>query len=369
MDYIKVLAHAKINLSLDITGKLDNGYHELQMILQTISLHDEVFIEKTDASPTAPQQGSPTKFEGSSENQAVAHMAIQQDPHTATQQSPNTVMRKMPPTDSAASSHDQGLAYPSNTATQQTPPTPTIAISCAHPYVPCDERNICYTAAKEFFNKTGIKNGSVNIKINKNIPVGAGLAGGSTNAAAVLKGLNALYNAGLTMDELAKIGLKCGADVPYCLHGGTYLAEGIGEKLTRLSPFNGINAVMVMPNFSVSTRWVYKNYSIVDQKKHPNTKVLIAAIKDKDTAKVAQGMSNVLESVTTVKYPEIKEIKHMLKEFGALGSMMSGSGPAVFGLFKNEQTAASAFNDMKKLYKRVYLVKTTDGGEIYGEDI
>lgn len=320
MDRIKLLAHAKINLSLDVTGKLENGYHILRMILQTISLSDEVLIEKT-------QQG--------------------------------------------------------------------IEISCDNPYVPCDKRNICYKAAKEFFSKAGLitfagesghtqkqsgeacsnENGSdgadrkitgVKIRINKRIPVGAGLAGGSADAAAVLKGLNVLYRTGFNQSELAEIGLKCGADVPFCLSGGTCLAEGIGEKLTRLPSFSNVSAVVVMPNFSVSTEWVYKNYSMEDRNKHPDTKMLIAAIKSRDIEKVARGMRNVLESVTTVKYPEIEEIKHMLKRCGALGSMMSGSGPSVFGLFENHEKARRAYNDLKKIYKRIYLVSTTDGGEIYG---
>lgn len=293
MESIKLRAQAKINLSLDVTGRLENGYHTLQMIMQTISLCDEVFLEKT-------QEG--------------------------------------------------------------------IEILCDNHDLPCDEKNICHKAAKEFFNQTNLQNAGVRIQIKKRIPIGAGLAGGSTDAAAVLKGLNILYNTNLHLSGLAEIGLKCGADVPFCLYGGTCLAEGIGEKLTRLPSFDGVSAVVVMPEFSVSTQWVYKNYSMEDSKKHPDTKALIEAIKSKNIEKVARGMRNVLESVTTVKYPEINEIKYVLKNLGALGSMMSGSGPSVFGLFENADKAGAAFNDLKKIYKQVYLVSTTDGGEIYGED-
>lgn len=323
MERIKLPAYAKINLSLDVTGKLENGYHTLQMIMQTISLYDEVMLEKT-------QEG--------------------------------------------------------------------IEIVCDNPYIPCDERNICYRAAKEFFDKNGIKAllqkaddnknfsektfdikydnnetyqqyAGVRINIKKRIPAGAGLAGGSADAAAVLKGLNILYGTNLKLDELAEIGVKCGADVPFCLYGGTCLAEGIGEKLTRLPSFSGVDAVVVMPEFSVSTEWVYKNYRMEDSKKHPDTRALIEAIKLKDIEKVARGMRNVLESVTTVKYPEINEIKKVLKKLGALGSMMSGSGPSVFGLFGNSEKARAAFNELKEVYKRTYLVSTTDGGEAYGENI
>lgn len=305
MERIKLLANAKINLSLDITGKLDNGYHLLQMIMQTISLCDEIVLEKIK--------------EG-------------------------------------------------------------IEISCDSPYVPCDERNICYKAAKEFFEKIRLKDlagkaddrnygqqySGIRIDIKKRIPVGAGLAGGSTNAAAVLKGLNILYRTGLKQSELAEIGLKCGADVPFCLSGGTCLAEGIGEKLTRLPPFSNVYAVVITPEFSVSTAWVYNNYNMKDRKSHPDTKMLIQAVKLKDIEKVARGMRNVLESVTAVKYPEINEIKRQLRSYGALGSMMSGSGPSVFGLFENEEKARVAFDNLKKNYKRIYLVSTTDGGECYG---
>lgn len=161
--------------------------------------------------------------------------------------------------------------------------------------------------------------------------------------------MNILYNAGLTTDELAQIGLKCGADVPFCIYGGTCLAEGMGEKLTRLPTFKDVNLVVVMPKFSVSTAWVYKNYSIEDQKKHPDTKMLISAIKAKNVAKVAHGMRNVLESVTTVKYPELEEIKHMLKSFKALGSMMSGSGPAVLEFLKTSRRQVVHLANLKNI--------------------
>jgi 4-diphosphocytidyl-2-C-methyl-D-erythritol kinase len=362
LDYIKLLAHAKINLSLDVIGKFENGYHDLQMIMQTISLCDEVIIEKTK-----PQKSAELKI--ISESQTAADTGITKAPRTqlkAVSDSQATAGTGM----TQASHTEVKISENKKTANEVGKPIlPGIEISCSHPYVPSDERNICYKAAKEFFSTTGIKNTGIKIKINKKIPVGAGLAGGSTNAAAVLKGLNILYNAGLTTDELAQIGLKCGADVPFCIYGGTCLAEGMGEKLTRLPTFKDVNLVVVMPKFSVSTAWVYKNYSIEDQKKHPDTKMLISAIKAKNVAKVAHGMRNVLESVTTVKYPELEEIKHMLKSFKALGSMMSGSGPAVFGIFENKQTASSAFSELKKIYKQVYLVKTTNGGENYGEDI
>lgn len=303
LERIRLEAHAKINLSLDVTGRLENGYHTLQMIMQTISLCDEVILEKT--------------LEG-------------------------------------------------------------IEIICDDPDLPCDERNICHRAAKEFFERTGIaRNGSdktcqkytgVRIDIKKRIPAAAGLAGGSADAAAVLKGLNILYRIGLDLRGLAEIGVRCGADVPFCLYGGTCLAEGIGEKLTRLPSFSGVGVVVIVPEFSVSTEWVYRNYSMNDCKKHPDTSTLITAIKAGDIEKVARGMVNVLESVTVVKYPEINDIKLALRKSGAMGTLMSGSGPSVFGLFEAPGKARDAFEELKNRYKRIYLVSTTDGGEIYGED-
>jgi 4-diphosphocytidyl-2-C-methyl-D-erythritol kinase len=282
LNMITLPAHAKINLSLDVTGKLDNGYHTLEMILQTISLKDEVILQK--------------KPEG-------------------------------------------------------------VEISCDNPQVPCDGRNICDKAARAFFEKAGIP-GGVRIQINKRIPLGAGLGGGSTNAAAVLKGLNALYDARLTQEQLLELGLQCGADVPFCLAGGTCLARGIGEELTKLPHFGGVHAVLIMPEFSVSTAWVYSNYRMDDPVLHPDTQSIVSAIRMRDIKKVAHQMRNVLENVTAAKFPEIDVIKRELKQWGAAGSLMSGSGPSVFGLFEDQEKAHRAFTILGKQYKHIWLVTT-----------
>jgi 4-diphosphocytidyl-2-C-methyl-D-erythritol kinase len=188
--------------------------------------------------------------------------------------------------------------------------------------------------------------------------VGAGLAGGSTNAAAVLKGLNVLYDARLSQEQLLDLGLQCGADVPFCLTGGTCLARGIGEKLTRLPAFSGVHAVLIMPDFSVSTAWVYQNYRLDDPVRHPDTQAIVSAIRLGDAPKVAREMKNVLESVTAVKYPEIEGIKRDLKNRGAMGSMMSGSGPSVFGLFGDAEQAHRAYSILEKQYEHLWLVTT-----------
>lgn len=287
---ITLSAPAKINLSLDVTGELDNGYHTLEMIMQTVSLYDEVRLQKVDNG---------------------------------------------------------------------------IGIICDNPLVPVDESNICHKAARAFFRKA-LEKGGVKIEIKKRIPIGSGLAGGSSNAAAVLKGLNIIYNTGFSTEELAEIGLECGADVPFCLTEGTCLVEGIGEKITKLPSFEGINVIIIAPEFSVSTAWVYQNYRMDDCVKHPDTKRLVEAIRRKSLSELVKGMGNVLESVTVVKHPEIEGIKRDLKSHGSCGSIMSGSGPATFGLFEDEKTAQRAYTALKEKYRRVFLISTIDGGKIYG---
>jgi 4-diphosphocytidyl-2-C-methyl-D-erythritol kinase len=281
--YITLSAPAKINLSLDVTGKLENGYHTLETVMQAISLKDEIVIER------APEG---------------------------------------------------------------------IDIHCSHPLVPCDSRNICAKAAQAFFQETSLTGGA-KIKILKNIPVGAGLGGGSSNAAAVLKGLNILYDARLTDAVLSELGLKCGADVPFFLKGGTCLATGIGEKLLRLPPFSGVHIVLIMPPFRVSTAMVYSNYRMDAPVSRPDTEQIVSAIYLRDIPKVAMEMKNVLESVTVSKHPELQDIKRELKANGALGALMSGSGPSVFGLFEDGNKAGKAYKVLKKHHKQIYHITTT----------
>ncbi|MEA4825498.1 4-(cytidine 5'-diphospho)-2-C-methyl-D-erythritol kinase [Clostridium sp. JNZ J1-5] len=232
-----------------------------------------------------------------------------------------------------------------------------INIECNKPYIPNDERNLAYKAAKLFMDTYGIKDG-INIKINKNIPVAAGLAGGSADAAAVLIAMKKIYDMNISYEELSNLGLKIGADVPYCIKGGTVLCEGIGEILTPLKPFAGHSLVLVKPNFGVSTKEVYRNLDISRIYKHPNTEELIKAMERNDLKYVSENMKNVLENVTMKKHTVLKDIKERMCRCGALGSMMSGSGPSIFGLFDDMLKAQRCYDHFKEKYNEVYITRT-----------
>ena len=221
-----------------------------------------------------------------------------------------------------------------------------IEIQCNSPWVPSNNQNIAYKAAELIIRSYGIKAG-VSININKRIPVAAGLAGGSSNAAAVLKGLNEMFLLGISEDELMMLGKQIGADVPYCIRGGTMLSEGIGEILTLLSQMPKTPVVLVKPKIGVSTAWVYKNLDLENINQRPETNLLVEAIGNKDIKGLASNMVNVLESVTIPKYPIIDEIKIKMIKSKALGSMMSGSGPTVFGIYEDDESAQSAWNLLK----------------------
>lgn len=232
-----------------------------------------------------------------------------------------------------------------------------IEIECGCPWVPNDEGNIAYKAAQLLLNSYSIDTG-IRIKIKKMIPVAAGMAGGSTDAAAVMKGMNQLFNLGLGMNELMKLGKNIGADVPFCMKGGTMLAEGIGEVLTELPSFSGVDIVLVKPKIGVSTAWVYKNLDIARIKERPDTQLLMEALEHKDKKLVSHNMKNVLEMVTIQKYDIIEEIKNRLIKLRALGSMMSGSGPTVFGVFEDRQSAEYAYNAIKSDRWETFLTTT-----------
>lgn len=232
-----------------------------------------------------------------------------------------------------------------------------IEIECGCPWVPNDEGNIAYKAAQLLLNSYSIDSG-IRIKIKKTIPVAAGMAGGSTDAAAVMKGMNQLFNLGLGMNELMKLGKNIGADVPFCMKGGTMLAEGIGEVLTELPSFSGVDIVLVKPKIGVSTAWVYKNLDIARIKERPDTQLLMEALEHKDKKLVSHNMKNVLEMVTIQKYDIIEEIKNRLINLRALGSMMSGSGPTVFGVFEDRQSAEYAYNAIKSDRWETFLTTT-----------
>ena len=284
---ILLKARAKINLTLDVTGKREDGYHFVKMIMQTISLYDTLLIKKVQK--------------------------------------------------------------------------PGIWLKCDVKWLPCDERNIAYKAAALMIETFGIKEG-VSISIRKRIPVAAGLAGGSADCAAVIKGMNEIFKLGLDEEKLMELGSKLGSDVPFCIMEGTALAEGTGNKLTRIESCPELNMVLVKLPVSVSTATVYKNLNCYELPFHPDTEKMLVYIKNKDDEGIASALSNVLETVTIKMHPRIDTIKDKLVEKGALGAVMSGSGPTVFGIFADKQAACEAADSLRSemKLKNVYVVKTED---------
>ncbi len=237
-----------------------------------------------------------------------------------------------------------------------------IQLRCNDKSLPLDENNLAYRAAMLLKDRFQISQGAV-IFIQKNIPVAAGLAGGSSDGAAVLKALNELWDIGLPREGLMELGLALGADVPYCILGGTALAEGIGEALTPLRGLPKTWMVLVKPEIDVSTRWVYTHLVLDTLANRPDIDAMVRAVELGDISAVAKGLGNVLENVTANRYPVINSIKERLTKAGALGSAMSGSGPTVFGIFKDRAAALRVAEGIAGEYKHVYIVSTyNDGG-------
>ena len=283
-DRIQLKALAKINLGLDVLRRREDGYHEVKMIMQTISLHDDLEIRRIK--------------------------------------------------------------------------TPEIQVKTNLYYLPTNENNLVYKAAKLLMDEFGIKEG-VAIQLKKRIPVAAGMAGGSTDGAAVLWGMNQMYGLGLSRQELMERGVKLGADVPYCVQRGTALAEGIGERLSVLPSMPKCTILIAKPGISVSTKFVYENLHANDLKpeQHPDVDRMIEAMKEKNLDLLCERMGNVLDTVTIPAYPVIQEIKEHMMACGAAGAMMSGSGPTVFGIFHSPVQAKAAMKDLKVngLAKQLYL--------------
>lgn len=233
---------------------------------------------------------------------------------------------------------------------------PGIQITTNLDFLPTNENNLIYKAAKLLQDTCKIEEG-VAVDLQKHIPVAAGMAGGSTDAAAVLYGMNELFHLGMKRQKLMELGVQIGADVPYCLMRGTALAEGIGEKLRSLPPMPKCPVLIAKPAISVSTKFVYENLKLDEHTVHPDIDAQLAAIRKGDLQGVAAHMGNLLETVTIPEYPVIDEIKRCMLESGAINAMMSGSGPTVFGLFEDEDTARKAFDTMRDtgLAKQVYL--------------
>ena len=276
MDSINLKARAKINLTLDVMRKREDGYHDLKMIMQTVSLYDSINIKKIDK--------------------------------------------------------------------------PIISLKSNISWLPIDERNLAYKAAALLKTKYDIKTGLF-IELKKKIPVSAGLAGGSSDCAAVLVGINKLFGLNLSQKELMDLGFSLGSDVPYCVIGGTALAEGRGEILTPVSSCPVFYVVLAKPNFSVSTSEVYKNYNSLSQMIHPKTDIVLDAIKNNDKKTISNNLCNVLESVTINMHPKLKSIKEEFINLGAVGALMSGSGPTIFALFEDKELACKAADHIRVGFK------------------
>jgi len=280
------LAFAKINISLDIISKMSDGYHSMKMVMQSISLSDEITIE------CVPGEG--------------------------------------------------------------------ISVEAGLPYLPGDERNIAVKAALAFYKHTGIDGYHTGISIKKNIPVCAGLGGGSADGASVLRALDRMFGLNLGSRTLEILGSGIGADVPFCIVGGTRLAEGRGEILTELRPIPRSCVVVCKPPFSCSTPELFGRIRCEKIHARPDTNGLIDALETGDLNGIARRMYNVFEDVLPRGARDIADIKYTMLDNRALGAVMTGTGPAVFGLFDNEENAQKAFAQLKTSYKECYLAETTE---------
>ena len=231
-----------------------------------------------------------------------------------------------------------------------------IDFTCDSPDVPSDDTNLAVKAAKLMTETYGIKEG-VNINLNKNIPVAAGMAGGSTDGAAVIIGMNKIFDLDLTMQDMIDTGVKIGADIPFCIQGGCAIAEGIGEKLRELDNRTEMYTLIAKPPINVSTVHVYKTLKW-QEVTHPDMDRVIKGIMAGSMDDIVAGMGNVLESVTCSEYDIINQLKKSMMDLGASGSLMSGSGPTVFGLFKNKEEAMSAEKGLKDIYPDVFVKAT-----------
>lgn len=236
-------------------------------------------------------------------------------------------------------------------------PGDSITLSANLKFLPLDEQNLVYRAIAAVKEKYSLK-GGVEAYLEKRIPIAAGMAGGSSDCAAALRGMNQLFDLGIGESGLCEIGAGLGADVPYCVIGGTALAEGIGEKLTKLPPMPECHILIAKPGISVSTKAVYENLNVPGLASHPDIDGMVSAIENKDLCGITGRMENVLETVTVSKYPVIDEIKSFLTERGAEQALMSGSGPTVFGIFASEDKARAALLSLKSFeeVKQAYVV-------------
>lgn len=281
MEEYYINAYAKINLGLDVVGRLPNGYHQVKMIMQTVGVYDRLTLEKTESG---------------------------------------------------------------------------ISLTSDSDELPAGRDNLVWRAAELMWEKYHIS-GGIHIHLEKKIPVAAGLAGGSTDAAAAMKGISRLFGLDAPLPQLMEYGVAVGADVPYCIMGGTALAEGIGDVLTALPPAPDCVILIAKPDISVSTKHVYERLDAAGLKFHPDIDGMRASIETGSLQGILDRMGNVLETVTIPAYPVIDTIKQRMRELGAVNSLMSGSGPTVFGIFLDEQAAELAGMQLQEemLAKQIFV--------------
>ena len=269
-------AYAKLNLMLDILSTLPNGYHDLFMVMQSVSLYDLVTLDENDSG--------------------------------------------------------------------------ALTVSCSDPAIPAGEGNLAYKAAKRFFDETGLPMQGLDIHIEKHIPHAAGLAGGSADAAAVLRALNRMYGAPLTPDELETLAARVGSDVPFCVRGGTALATGRGEKLEALPPLPVCKFVVCKPDFSISTPELFRKLDQTGLRCHPDTAGILDALRRGELRQICRRMYNVFEDVDDRRLRTVAEIKGRLLDCGALGAIMTGTGSAVFGVFRPGSIPPDAAESLRRDY-------------------
>lgn len=284
MNQIMVEAPAKINLALDIVGVNEKGYHLMKMMMQAVSICDQVFLKKTDSG---------------------------------------------------------------------------IVVGCDDPSIPCDETNIAYRCAELFFAHTG-QTGGAEIFLHKEIPQQAGMAGGSADGAGVLEGLNELYKTGLSLEELCEIGVKAGADIPFCLMGGTAKVEGIGEKITPVASMPSCWIVIAKPKQGISTKEAFEEFDRRNIEPKLRLEVMEQALEEQKLSNLCGELYNALELVCPLE--EVSRIEEWMKSFGALGAKMTGSGSAVFGIFEDFSKAMACQKKLKSKYEDCFLCRPRDYG-------
>lgn len=276
MNTISEKAYAKLNISLDVTSRRDDGYHDMLMVMQSVSLCDTITID----------------FDDSGE----------------------------------------------------------IKASCGLSFIPGDQRNLAVKAALVYLDAIGKNPQGMHIKLDKLIPVGAGMAGGSADAAAVLRALNRYYDRALDEAALLELAAKVGSDVPFCLNGGTALASGRGEKLESLPGMPDCEFVICKPSFSISTPELFKKLDQINLRHHPDTAGIIAALGEEDLGQIARRMYNVFEAVDDRRLRVVSAIKHQLLDAGALGAIMTGTGSAVFGVFRRGSVPKNLCSRLRREY-------------------